>query len=159
MEDLRTFATTHGISTDDGTDPALNGALRVLLVDDDPVFATYLRQIIAAACPDARAEWASDGFEAEQLTTTFQPQLLVTDLYMARVDGIELCRRPRTSPTTAKVNLVILSDSLTDENITALRAAGADRWLRKSSPRDEILRALGISVPPRAIEAPAGTHS
>jgi excisionase family DNA binding protein len=159
MEDLRTFATAHGISTDDGTDSAMNGALRVLLVDDDPVFATYLREIIAAACPDARVEWASDGFEAGQLTTTFRPQLVVIDLYMPRVDGIELCRRLRTSPTAAKANLVILSNSLTDENITAVRAAGADRWLGKSSSRDEILRALGISVPPRANEAPAGPPS
>lgn len=144
MEDLRRFATAHGIPMENESVPAATGAPSVLLVDDDPVFATYLREIIVAADPSAHVEWAIDGFEAGQFTANFRPRLVVIDIYMPRIDGIELCRRLRTSPTTATAKLVILSNSLTDENIAAVQDAGADRWLEKASSREQILRTLGI---------------
>lgn len=150
MEDLRRFATAHGIPMDDDPVPA-NGAPSVLLVDDDPVFATYLREIIVAADPNAQVEWASDGFEAGQFTANFRPRLVVIDIYMPRIDGIELCRRLRAGPRTSTAKLVILSNSLTDENIAAVQDAGADRWLEKASSREQILRALGIGETNRAI--------
>lgn len=144
LEDLRTFAAAHGIPMDTESAPQIEAARRVLLVDDDPVFATYLREIIVAAQPHAQVQWASDGFEAGQLTASLRPGLIVIDIYMPRIDGIELCRRLRASPTTARAELVVLSSSLTDENIAAVQAAGADRWLDKGSTREQILQALRI---------------
>lgn len=144
LEDLRAFAAAHGIPMGSATEPSAGAAHRVLLVDDDPVFATYLREIIVEADPGMQVEWASDGFEAGQLTASFRPRLVVIDIYMPRIDGIELCRRLRAHPTTAAAKLIILSNSLTDENIAAVRAAGADRWIEKGASREEILRALEV---------------
>jgi CheY-like chemotaxis protein len=71
--------------------------------------------------------------------------LVTLDINMTRVDGIELCRRLRASPTTAGSRLVILSGLLSEEKIAAARAAGADAWIEKGASRDEILRVLGLA--------------
>lgn len=144
IEELRTFAAAHGIHMESGISVAASRLSRVLLVDDDAVFSTYLRQIILAARPGIQVESASDGFEAGQLTEAFRPQLVVLDIQMPRIDGIELCRRLRASPTTANADLVVMSSALTEENIAAVRAAGANRWLEKGASRAEILVALGL---------------
>jgi excisionase family DNA binding protein len=154
IEELQTFAVAHGIRLEHETVPTATGPTRVLLVDDDVVFATYVRQIITAADPDARIEYASDGFAAGQLTESFRPQLVVIDIRMPRIDGIELCRRLRASPTTAKAELVVMSSVLDEENIAAVRAAGANRWLEKGASRTEILQALGFTKQAGAASAP-----
>jgi DNA-binding NarL/FixJ family response regulator len=148
LDDLSAFTAAHEIPMDDETAAAESTARSVLLVDDDPVFATYLRQIIVAAEPDIQVEWASNGFEAGQLTASFRPHLYVIDIYMPRVDGIELCRRLKSSETTAAAEVVILSSSLTEENIAAVQVAGADRWIEKSSSSEQILTALRIGPAP-----------
>lgn len=156
IEELRTFAAAHGIRMESATLAAATGLSRVLLVDDDPVFSTYLRQIILAAKPDLQIESASNGFEAGQLSESFRPQLVVLDIQMPRVDGIELCRQLRASPTTASADLVVMSHALNEENIAAVRAAGANRWLEKGASRAEILLALGFvgaAVPGRSKQA------
>jgi CheY-like chemotaxis protein len=146
IEELRTFAAAHGIQLENDAPTTTSGLTRVLLVDDDVVFATYLRQIILAAKPDIHVESASDGFEAGQLTESFRPQLVVLDIQMPRIDGIELCRRLRASPTTANAELVVMSNALNEENIAAVQAAGANRWLEKGASRAEILLALGFAA-------------
>lgn len=146
IEELRTFAAAHGIRLENDTPAVAAGLNRVLLVDDDVVFVTYLRQIILAAKPDIQVECASDGFEAGQLTESFRPQLVVLDIQMPRIDGIELCRRLRASPTTANAELMVMSNALNEESIAAVRAAGANRWLEKGASRAEILLALGFGA-------------
>lgn len=145
-EELHAFAAAHGIRLESTAPVAATTVSRVLLVDDDVVFATYLRQIILAAAPHIQIQSASDGFEAGQLTESFRPQLVVLDIQMPRIDGIELCRRLRASPTTANAELVVMSSALNEESIAAVRAAGADRWLEKGASRAEILAALGFGA-------------
>jgi excisionase family DNA binding protein len=146
IEELRAFAAAHGIRLENEMTVAATVSRRVLLVDDDVVFVTYLRQIILAASPSIQIECANDGFEAGRLTESFRPQLVVLDIQMPRIDGIELCRRLRASSTTAGAELVVMSNALTDENIAAVRAAGANRWLEKGASRVEILAALGLGA-------------
>jgi excisionase family DNA binding protein len=148
LDELKTFAATHGIHLEEQAAEAAADPMRILLVDDNEIFATYLREIIVHANPAARVEWASDGFEAGQLTEVLRPQLVVVDLQMPRIDGIELCKRLRASPTTAKARIIVLSGALTEERIAAARAAGADDWLGKGASRGEILQALGLAAAP-----------
>jgi CheY-like chemotaxis protein len=86
-----------------------------------------------------------DGFRAGQLTEGFRPNVVALDINMPGIDGIELCRRLRASPVTANTRLIILSGSLSEQNIAAARAAGADAWIEKGASRAEILRVLGVA--------------
>jgi excisionase family DNA binding protein len=146
VEDLRRFAQEHGIRVPDDSEINRNAeAKRILLVDDDAIFAEYLREIVLAAEPGAQVECAADGFEAGQLSETLRPQLLVIDVNMPGIDGIELCRRLRTNPNTVDARIVVMSGQMSTENAAAARAAGADACLGKGAKRAEILTALALS--------------
>ncbi len=145
LDSLQQFANAHGIRLELEPAPVKADTERVLLVDDDPVFVEYLRQIVLAADARVRVECAADGFQVGQLTESFRPQLVVLDINLPKTDGIELCRRLRASPATAKARIVLLSGVLSDEYVVAARAAGADDWLEKGAPSEEILRALRLS--------------
>lgn len=143
LDDIRRFAAEHGIHLEDDL-AAASDALRILIVEDDPVFAAYLREIISTARPTAQIERAGDGFDAGQLTEKLRPQLVVLDINMPRMNGIELCRRLRANGATQRARLVVLSSALTADNAAAAQAAGADAWLEKGASRSEILKALQL---------------
>ncbi len=144
LDELRQFARAHGISLEGPGDTPASEPLRVLLVDDDWVFTEYLREIVLAADPRIQVKSAMDGFRAGQLTEGFRPNLVALDINMPGIDGIELCRRLRASPVTVNSRLVILSGSLSPENVAAARAAGADAWIEKGASRAEILAVFGV---------------
>lgn len=145
LDGLQQFASEHGIRLEADPLEAPAEPQRILLVDDDPVFAEYLREIVLEADPNARVECAADGFQAGQLTETLRPQLVVIDINMPGIDGIELCRRLRANPTTARVRLVVLSGVLSDRKSAAARASGADACLEKGATAADIIRALRVS--------------
>jgi excisionase family DNA binding protein len=145
LDQLQQFARAHGIQLESpGSAGAAAEPLRVLFVDDDSVFTEYLREIVLAADSSINVKSAMDGFQAGQLTEGFRPNLVTLDISMPGIDGIELCRRLRASPATANSRLVMVSGSLSQEVIAAVRAAGADAWIEKGASRAEILRVLGI---------------
>lgn len=145
LDELRQFARAHGIPLETPGDAPAPEALRVLLVDDDLVFTEYVREIVLASDPRIQVKSAIDGFRAGQLTEGFRPNLVVLDINMPGIDGIDLCRRLRATPVTANSRLVILSGSLTPENVAGARAAGADAWIEKGASRVEILGVLGLT--------------
>jgi excisionase family DNA binding protein len=144
LDSLEQFAGEHGIRLELEPDESAAEPWRVLLVDDNPVFVEYLREIVRVADATVRVECAADGFQAGQLTETFRPQLVVLDINMPGISGIELCRRLRASSTTASARIVILSGALSNEYIAAARTAGADAWLEKGASAAEILQVLQI---------------
>lgn len=145
LDQLQQFARAHGIQLESPDNAPGPEPLRVLFVDDDSVFTEYLREIVLAADSRINVKIAMDGFRAGQLTEGFRPNVVALDISMPGIDGIELCRRLRASPVTANSRLVILSGSLSEENIAAARAAGADAWIEKGASRAEILRLLGVA--------------
>jgi CheY-like chemotaxis protein len=145
LDQLQQFARAHGIQLESPDSAPGPEPLRVLFVDDDSVFTEYLREIVLAADSRINVKTAMDGFRAGQLTEGFRPNVVALDINMPGIDGIELCRRLRASPVTANTRLIILSGSLSEQNIAAARAAGADAWIEKGASRAEILRVLGVA--------------
>lgn len=144
-EALRYFARQHGIPLADHVDGnAPTERMRVLVVDDDPIFSEYLREIALGAVPRATVECAGDGFEAGKLSEALRPQLVAMDINMPGINGIELCRRLRDNTATADARLVVMSGDMSAENAAAARAAGADACIAKGATRAEILLAFGL---------------
>ncbi|HEX8755302.1 MAG TPA: response regulator [Steroidobacteraceae bacterium] len=155
LDPLRQFALAHGITLEGETGGTAAEPVRVLLVDDDTVFAEYLREIVLRCGSPVIVKTARDGFEAGLLTEGFRPRVVVLDINMPRIDGIELCRRLRATPTTANSRIIILSGSLTEENESAACDAGADAWIGKGASRAEILETLDLAGAGRARRAAA----
>ncbi|MDE3229116.1 MAG: response regulator transcription factor [Chloroflexota bacterium] len=117
--------------------------LRILLVDDHPMVREGLRALLAAQ-PDMRVVGECDnGEDAVARALALQPDLILMDIQMPGVNGIEATRRiMRDSPHVAVLALTMLED---DESVFGAMRAGARGYLLKGAGKDEVRRAI-ISV-------------
>ena len=106
-------------------------AKRVLVVDDEPTVVEVVARAVQQLEGGIEVATAADGFEAELQIAAFKPDLLVLDLMMPQVDGFEVCRSIRRSPSTAHIRILILTAYGIHENIQRALEAGADDFMHK----------------------------
>jgi CheY-like chemotaxis protein len=97
--------------------------LRVLLVEDAPFLRYAFGRLLRLHGFDVRE--ANDGQEALDCANVFHPQLVLTDLMMPVMDGIELIRRLHDQPETAMVPVVAITADATEQTERLAREAGA----------------------------------
>jgi DNA-binding response OmpR family regulator len=120
---------------------------RVLVVEDDEAIADVLRRSLRAEGHEVRS--AGDGAEALTAAEEFAPDLVVLDLGLPRLDGMEVCRRLRAESDVPILMLTARTE--TGDRVKGLDT-GADDYLPKPFERDELLariRALLRRRPPR----------
>ncbi|MCU1281287.1 MAG: two-component hybrid sensor and regulator [bacterium] len=106
--------------------PSTLQGLRVLVVDDVDLDSKLVRVVLAAEGCDVRT--ARDTDEAAQLVGTFRPRVIVMDVRLPSVDGLELTERLKASPKTRDIVIVAVT-AYSDEK--QARAAGCDEFLAK----------------------------
>ena len=107
---------------------------KILIVDDEPAITRTLRASFLANGYDIRT--AHDGIAALNVLGDWGPDLIITDLAMPDMDGIELCRRIREASSMPIILLSVQED--TNSKIRALDA-GADDYVTKPFSIDELL--------------------
>ncbi|HKJ36965.1 MAG TPA: response regulator transcription factor [Solirubrobacterales bacterium] len=120
---------------------------RVLVVEDDEDIADVLRRSLRQEGHEVRT--AIDGEDALEAATDFMPDLVVLDLGLPKLDGVEVCRRLRDESDVPILILTARTD--TEDRVRGLDA-GADDYLVKPFERAELLarlRALMRRRPPR----------
>jgi two-component system, OmpR family, response regulator MprA len=123
------------------------GAGRVLVVEDDVSIADVLRRTLRQEGHEVRS--AGDGVEALRVAAEFMPDLVVLDLGLPKLDGVEVCRRLRAE---SDVPILILTARTETEDRVQGLDTGADDYLGKPFERQELLarmRALLRRRPPR----------
>lgn len=124
-------------------------SLRVVVVDDHPVFREGLAAMLDALPDIDVIGEAADGLHAVALTEADAPDVVVMDLHMPELDGVEATRRiTATCPDTAVLVLTMLED---DTSVTAALQAGARGYLVKEADRTEIVRAIAAVASGQAI--------
>jgi len=114
---------------------------RILVVDDEPQITRVLRTSLASQGYDLRV--ANDGETALEIMKDWTPDLVITDLAMPHMDGLELCRRVRTK---SDVPIIVLS--VRGEERTKVQAldAGADDYVTKPFGINELLARVRASL-------------
>jgi DNA-binding NarL/FixJ family response regulator len=110
--------------------------VRVLLADDDPLYAEWLMGILSE---DSRIDVigiAANGVEAVALTSSLRPDVVVMDLNMPILDGVEATRRLRKLGLATQVMFLTGTESAIDP--AAAMEAGASAFLRKEETVDEL---------------------
>ena len=106
----------------------------ILVVDDEPQITRVLRTVLSAHGYDVRI--AHDGESALELLRDWRADLLITDLAMPNVDGVELCRRVRG---LSEMPIIVLSVRNEETTKVAALDAGADDYVTKPFGSDELL--------------------
>ena len=127
-------------------------SLRLLLVDDHPLVREGLRALLTALPNMTVVGEASDGEEAVTLALEQQPDIILMDLHMPKLNGIEATRRiVQASPHIGILVLTMLGD---DDSVFGAMRAGAHGYLLKGAGKEEVLRAITVVAHGEAIFSP-----
>jgi DNA-binding response OmpR family regulator len=101
----------------------------ILVVDDEPSIVELVRFTLED--DDVRVVEASDGAEALILARRIKPDLVLLDVQMPRLDGLEACRQLRREPAFARTPIIMLTAAGQQADRTRGLGAGADEYLTK----------------------------
>jgi two-component system, cell cycle response regulator len=116
---------------------------RVLVVDDDDLVRARLTALLRMA--EYEVESAASGEDALRIMSAKHCQILLTDWQMPDMDGLSLCRRVRAEPADSYVYVLMLSVRDSKQDLLTGLAAGADDYVAKSAPIEEILARMEVA--------------
>jgi two-component system, OmpR family, KDP operon response regulator KdpE len=128
----------------------MNEQQRILVVDDEPQLTRVLRRSLSSHGYEVQV--ASDGDEALTTFNAWKPDVVITDLAMPNMSGLELCRRLRAS---SSVPVIVLSAKGEERVKVEALDAGADDYVTKPFGVDELLARVRVVLRrPRLAEGP-----
>jgi DNA-binding NarL/FixJ family response regulator len=130
---------------------------RILIADDQALVRAGFRKLLESAPGIVVVGEAADGQEAIDEARRLHPTLVLMDIRMPRLDGIEATRRLTAETDAARV-LILTTFGLDDYVYSALRA-GASGFMLKDAPPEELLAAIDVVARGDALIAPAVTRS
>ncbi len=116
--------------------------IRILVADDHPVVRDGLVAMLATQRDFAVIAEAATGTEAVRQAAAHRPDLILLDLEMPELDGVEAIQRLRAVCLTARIIIFTAFD--TDDKIVGAVRAGAHGYLLKGVPREELFRAIRL---------------
>ena len=114
-------------------------AIRILIADDHPVFRFGLRALLESQSDMTVIGEAESGDETVRLAKTFQPDVVVLDVNMPRMNGIDATRQITATTPSIAVLIITMFD---DDTVFTAMQAGARGYLLKGAQGDETLRAI-----------------
>jgi DNA-binding NarL/FixJ family response regulator len=132
--------------------------IRVLVVDDQELLRTAFSSLIRAEDDMDVVGEAADGAEAVRLVAVASPDVVVMDIRMPTMDGIEATRRISSSPDTPSPRILILTTFDLDEYVFEAMRSGASGFVLKSRPLEELLTAIRVVAAGEALLAPSVTR-
>jgi DNA-binding NarL/FixJ family response regulator len=132
--------------------------IRVLLVDDQPLVRAGLRVLLEGEPDIAVAGEAANGEEAVSLARHARPDVVVMDIRMPVLDGLEATRQIAAEQLLAEVKVLILTTFESDEYVFEALRAGASGFLLKDAEPIELLQAVRVVADGDALLSPSVTR-
>jgi DNA-binding NarL/FixJ family response regulator len=131
----------------------MTAPIRLLLVDDHPIMRDGLRGVFSDDAEFEVVGEAGDGAEAVRLAERLEVDVILMDLRMPRMGGVEAITTLRRRGHPARV--LILTTYDTDRDVLPAIDAGATGYLLKDAPRDELIRAVRAAYAGQSVLAPS----
>ena len=132
--------------------------IRVLVADDQALLRGSFKLLVDSAPGLTVVGEASDGVEAVAMARRERPDVVLMDIRMPEMDGIEATRRICGTPETADVRVLILTTFDLDEYVYAALRAGASGFLLKDTRPADLLAAVEVVASGDALLAPSVTR-
>jgi DNA-binding NarL/FixJ family response regulator len=133
-------------------------SIGVVVADDQGLVRGGLRVLVDSAADLNVLGEAADGREAVALAERLRPDVVLMDIRMPGMDGLEATRRITASPVTSEVRIVVITTFDLDEYVYAALRAGASGFLLKDAPPNELLGAIRVVAAGDALLAPSVTR-
>ncbi len=144
MEAVRAFAEEMGMELADMESESALAQDRLLVVDDDRQFNGFLVALFRQRFPNLKVDVAYDGFDAGRQLQRLRPHLVLLDIMMPGLDGVEVCKRLKSEPETAGIRVIAMTGHHTPELEQRILAAGAECLLKKPFSTTELLDACNL---------------
>jgi len=125
LGEFQRFLLKHGMPTY----PVASPTSRILIVDDEPLIVDLFVELLTRDPRGFTLETATNGYDALIKVGSFKPSVLILDVVMPELDGVEVCRRLKEDPETRRIK--ILGVTGYPDSVPDLIAAGADACLTK----------------------------
>ena len=132
--------------------------IRVVLVDDQPLIRTGIRALLDAEDDIVVVAEGATGVEGVALATEHLPDIVLMDVQMPEMDGIEATRRIANDDRLADVRVVMLTNYNLDEYVFNSLRAGASGFVVKDTEPADLLQALRVTMRGDALLSPAVTR-
>jgi DNA-binding NarL/FixJ family response regulator len=133
--------------------------IRVLLCDDQEMVRAGFRMLLDGAADTEVVGEAADGAEAVELAERMRPDVVVMDIRMPRVDGIEATRRIVRADQAGQTRVLVLTTFDLDRYVYEALRAGASGFLLKDATADELLTAIRAVAAGDALLSPRITRT
>lgn len=140
-ETLASGTVEHPFDTDD-LPPEKIGDLkgkRVLLVDDNEEIRRYLKLLLSGTFEIAEAANGAEGIGAAR---EFQPTVIISDMLMPVMNGLEFCKKIKTDKATSHIPIILLTSQTSEESQLSGYQAGADVYLMKNISRNILFQVI-----------------
>ena len=131
-----TEADSSTTEADGSTTEADGSRTRILVVEDNADVAAYIGSVLE---PTYEVIYAADGEQGLAKAEELVPDVILTDVMMPAMDGLELCRRIRANLVTDHIPVIVITARVTDDDRLQGFEAGADAYLTKPFRADELL--------------------
>lgn len=139
-------------------DPALHKSpIKVLVVDDDGVVRTGLSMMLGGADDIVVVGEASDGHDALRKVDSLRPDVVLMDIRMPRLDGLQATRAVLAGPQAPRV--IVLTTFDADAHIFEALSAGAEGFLLKDTPPPDIVEAIRRVAEDQPMLSPSVTRA
>ncbi len=132
------------------------GITRIVIVDDEQLVRAGLRMILESAADLRIVGEASDGADAVAAVKAFGPDVVLMDIRMPRIDGLEATRRVLQLPDPPRV--IVLTTFDLDDYVMQSLQAGATGFLLKDTPPTELINAVRVVAAGEAMLSPTVTR-
>ena len=113
---------------------------KILVADDEAENVKILAALLKEAGYGVLV--AENGFEAVKLAFSKLPSLIIMDMYLQGLDGLEVCKRLKTDALTASVPIIIITTNTAVEDIEKALSLGINAYITKPVPNKDILTAV-----------------
>jgi two-component system NarL family response regulator len=138
---------------DDVAQPSRREPIRVVVVDDQELFRRGLVMLVSAEDDIAVVGEASDGIEAAELAASTVPDVILMDVRMPKISGIEACMTIKQIAPTAKIIMLTMSDEEAD--LYDAIKNGASGYLLKDASIDQVAQAIRVVADGQSLISPS----
>ena len=127
-------------------------AQTILIVEDEVEMREFLQELLAGE--NLSVHVAADGAEALQKTLDVKPDLVLLDLRMPKLNGVEFCKTVRADKKVRDIPIVVLTAQSTQEHLDECIAAGADDFIAKPFEPEDLVTSVQAMLQSRHITEP-----